>query len=134
MNAETKLQNSIRNALAAVPGLRIFRVNVGTGWTGAVGPRWREGGVECMTIRAPRPLTTGLPPGTPDLVGFAPVVVTPEMVGQTLAVLVAVEVKTPDGRVSPTQRNALDVLAACGARAGVARNAAEAVAIAGGVR
>ena len=42
--------------------------------------------------------------GSPDLMAVKPTVITPEMVGQTLAVFVAVEVKTATGRQSEPQK------------------------------
>lgn len=42
--------------------------------------------------------------GSSDLMAVKPTVITPEMVGQTLAVFVAVEVKTATGRQSEPQK------------------------------
>lgn len=42
--------------------------------------------------------------GSSDLMAVKPTVITPEMVGQTLAVFVAVEVKTATGRQSEAQK------------------------------
>ena len=42
--------------------------------------------------------------GSSDLMAVKPTVITPEMVGQTLAVFVAVEVKTEIGRQSEPQK------------------------------
>lgn len=42
--------------------------------------------------------------GSSDLMAEKPTVITPEMVGQTLAVFVAVEVKTATGRQSEPQK------------------------------
>lgn len=44
-------------------------------------------------------------PGGADLIGLMPVVVTEEMVGQLLGVFVGVEIKAPDGKVTPEQAN-----------------------------
>lgn len=42
--------------------------------------------------------------GSSDLMAVKPTVITPEMIGQTLAVFVAVEVKTATGRQSEPQK------------------------------
>ena len=42
--------------------------------------------------------------GSSDLMAVKPTIITPEMVGQTLAVFVAVEVKTSTGRQSEPQK------------------------------
>lgn len=60
-------------------------------------------------------LSSGLCVGSPDLVGWLPVTITPDMVGQRLAVFVGVEAKGPRGVVSPGQSRFLAALAADGA-------------------
>ena len=42
-----------------------------------------------------RRITSGLAPGSADLIGFTPVVITPDMVGRTVAVFLSVEAKRP---------------------------------------
>lgn len=74
----------------------------------------------------------GLCPGSSDLIGLVPVVVTPDMVGRTLAVFVAVETKTPDGQRRAKQRNFIRAVREAGGRAGFATTPEEAVAIAEG--
>lgn len=129
---EHTIQARIRAALADVRDLRLWRVNVGRGWQGAPGKRFREAAADCMVLVNPRPFATGLPDGTPDLIGFIPVVVTADMVGQTIAQVVAVEVKSDVGRLSERQQAAHRVLQECGARVGVARSVDEALEIVGG--
>lgn len=65
-------------------------------------------------------------PGASDLIGFTPVVITAEMVGQTIAVFTAVEVKTKDGVVQKEQKHFTDFVAKSGGFAGVARSAEDA--------
>jgi hypothetical protein len=49
-------------------------------------------------------LTTGLVPGSGDLIGWRTIVVTPEMVGRRLAVFTSVEMKKPkSGKHEPDQ-------------------------------
>lgn len=74
----------------------------------------------------------GLCPGSADLIGYRSITVTPEMVGQRLAVFTAVEVKTPTGRPTPEQTAFLAHVTAAGGLAGIARSEEEAEAILGG--
>ena len=68
-------------------------------------------------------------PGGSDLIGWTKVTVTPDMVGQTLAVFTAVETKTATGRVTPEQERFLQAVAGAGGRSGVARSVADAAGI-----
>ena len=65
-------------------------------------------------------------PGGSDLIGYRRVTVTPEMVGQSLAVFAAVEVKTPRGRIKPEQQQFVDHIRGAGGIAGIARSVDEA--------
>ena len=77
-------------------------------------------------------VTFGLCPGSADLIGYRSVVVTPDMVGQTLAVFAAVEVKGERGRPTPEQTAFLEHVAAAGGLAGIARSVEDAERILGG--
>lgn len=55
--------------------------------------------------------------------------VTPEMVGQRVAVFTSIEVKTPTGRLRPEQEQWLKVVQAAGGIAGVARSVEDAEAL-----
>lgn len=74
----------------------------------------------------------GLCPGSADLIGYRSVVVTPDMVGQTLAVFAAVEVKAARGRPTPEQTAFLEHVTAAGGIAGIARSVEDAERILGG--
>lgn len=67
------------------------------------------------------PVRYGLATGSSDLIGFVPVTVTPDMVGQTLAVFVSVETKGKRGRSTKEQDQWLAMVARHGGRAGIAR-------------
>jgi hypothetical protein len=75
------------------------------------------------------PLRYGLQPGSSDLIGWRTVTITPEMVGQQVAVFTSIEVKTPTGRVKPEQQQWLDAVQAAGGIAGVARSVEDALRI-----
>jgi hypothetical protein len=122
--SEHKIQNEGRNALAGK--CLNFRVNVGQAWTGDV----TRVSATRIIIDNPRPFTTGLPAGFADTFGLTPVVVTQDMVGQTIGVFHAIEYKDAGGRVSPKQAAFLKAVQANGGRAGVARSAQQAMDIA----
>lgn len=122
--SEHRIQNEIRLAVSAARAATLFRANVGQGWQG----RARVQG-DTVILRGARPFSTGLPKGFPDLFGVKPVTVTPEMVGQRLGVFVYLEVKTQTGRVRREQAAVLQHLQAMGAIGGVARSAADALAL-----
>lgn len=123
---EHEIQNQIRLHLGQFPDVRIFRANVGQGWTGEAVIKLACGDIR---ITRPRPLNTGLPEGWPDLFGFRMLAVTPEMVGLVLPVFGAIEVKGPRGAVRAAQQRVLDELVRCGCLAGVARSPEEAAKI-----
>lgn len=122
--SEHKIQNEGRNALAGK--CLNFRVNVGQAWQGEA-KRLPNGD---MLLKNPRPFSTGLPPGFSDTFGLTPVVITEDMVGQTIGVFHAIEFKAPGGRVSPKQQAFIEAVQRNGGRAGVAKSADDAVNIA----
>jgi hypothetical protein len=65
-------------------------------------------------------------PGGSDAIGFRSVTITQDMVGQTVALFAAIEVKAESGRVRPEQRAFIDMVTAFGGIAGVARSAEQA--------
>jgi hypothetical protein len=125
-NPETNLSNSIRLALGSVPTVRLFRNNVGTGWTGSKVIHHADGSV---TIKDARPLHAGLAKGSADLIGWRTMPITAEMVGGTVAVFTSIEVKGRLGRVTADQQNWRDQVERCGGIAGVCRSVADAESI-----
>lgn len=125
MTTEHNLQNEIRNELAGQ--CLLFRANVGQAWTGTKVTKLPGNKV---LIEGARPFNTGLPPGFSDLFGLVSVTITPDMVGQTVAVFTALEVKTPHGRPTENQTNFLQAVNDNGGRAGVVRSVEDAVRIA----
>ena len=114
-NAETNLQQHIRLALGQRPDLRLFRNNTGT----------------LPDPRTGRPVQFGLARGSADLIGLRTVTITPDMVGQQVAVFTSIEVKTATGRVTPDQHNWLNMVQQAGGIAGVARSVSDAIRILG---
>ncbi len=125
--SEHRIQNDIRNALA--DDGYFFRANVGQAWTGAKVSKLPGGRV---LIEGARPFNTGLPAGFADVFGFVPVRVTPDMVGQTVAVFAAIECKSGNGRAQDNQRRFIAAVADAGGRAGFARDVRTALDIARG--
>ena len=68
----------------------------------------------------------GLCKGSPDLVGWRTVTVTPDMVGRRVAVFVGLELKTATGRLRPEQRAFLSALEAAGGVAACVRSVEDA--------
>jgi hypothetical protein len=74
-----------------------------------------------------RPVSFGLCKGSADLIGWTTRTITPEMVGQKIAVFTSIEVKSSSGRVKPEQQQWLNAVQAAGGIAGVARSVGEAM-------
>jgi len=95
---------------------RRFRINSGVAWTGTVIHR-PDGS---LLIRNPRPFH-GAPKGSPDFWGWDAVKITPEMVGQTVAIFCGEEVKSGRLQLSKFQRMFRDCLTKMGGRFRVVR-------------
>ena len=100
------------------PDVRMFRNNVGTGWQGQVVSKE----LGAVVIQNARPLHAGLCVGSSDLIGWKTVTITPDMVGQQVAVFVAAEVKTATGRLTGEQQNFLNKVRDAGGLAVVIRS------------
>lgn len=114
---EKNTMATIQLALGKLPHVKIFRNNSGMGWQGAK----CNAPAGFITLKDARPLHAGLCEGSSDLIGWTEVNVTPDMVGQKLAVFTALEVKTEIGRVSEKQRNFVEAVAQAGGIAGIVR-------------
>jgi hypothetical protein len=115
-NQETDLQQRIRLALGQLPDIRLWRNNSGKLPDPRTG-RWVQFGVAS--------------PGGSDLIGYRSITITPDMVGRTVAVFTAIEVKTPTGRATPAQRHFIDHIRRAGGIAGIVRSVADAQRILG---
>jgi len=111
MPSEQSIQQHIR-LTCSTGSTRLFRNNTGT-----------------LRDQHGRPVSFGLCKGSADLIGWRTVTITPEMVGQQVAVFTSIEVKTPTGRVKPEQQQWLDAVQAAGGIAGVARSVEDALRI-----
>jgi len=109
--SEQQIQQQIRIA-CSTGNTRLFRNNTGT-----------------LRDQHGRPVQFGLCKGSADLIGWKRVTVTPEMVGQQVAVFLSIEVKTPTGKLRPEQKQWLDAVQAAGGIAGVARSVSDAEAL-----
>lgn len=131
MTSESPLLRSIQIALSRL-GARVLRNNVGTGWTGKVLRCVKQTQITVypgdVVVCKARPLHAGLAVGSSDLIGWAPVTIRPEMVGKTLAVFMAVEVKAGRTQLTKEQSDFLEAVRAAGGIAVVARGEGEAVA------
>jgi hypothetical protein len=108
---EQQIQQHIR-LTCSTGATRLFRNNTGT-----------------LRDQHGRPVSFGLCKGSADLIGWRTVTITPEMVGQQVAVFTSIEVKTATGRVKPEQQQWLDAVQAAGGIADVARSVEDAQAL-----
>jgi len=109
--SEQSIQQEIRIACSRGQ-TRLFRNNTGT-----------------LRDQHGRPVQFGLCKGSADLIGWRTITITPEMVGQQVAVFASIEVKTPTGRLRSEQQQWLDAVQAAGGIAGVARSVSDAKAL-----
>jgi hypothetical protein len=123
MTTENVIQAAIRLAVGRIKHARLFRNNRGLFWGGRV---VRHDG-STVTLADARRVDCGLVNGASDLIGWTTVTVTPDMVGQTIAVFTAQEVKTLTGRIRPEQQNFIAQVTAAGGFAGVVRSPDDAV-------
>ena len=127
---EHSVQNTIRNALAGECFL--FRANVGKAWQGVGQPVRTSYPITVnlnpgdVLLRSARPFDAGPPPGFSDLFGWTEVTITPDMVGQTVAVFVGVECKSETGAIRQKQTAFVNAVNRSGGRAGFARSVEDA--------
>ena len=109
--SEQSIQQHIR-ITCSTGATRLFRNNTGT-----------------LRDQHGRPVSFGLCKGSADLIGYRSITITPDMVGQQVAVFTSIEVKTPTGRIRPEQQQWLETVQAAGGIAGVARSVEDALRI-----
>ena len=109
--SENQIQQEIRLAVGQEKNLRLFRNETGS----------------LPNPRTGKWVDFGLAKGSSDLIGFKTVEVTPDMVGEKLAVFTSIEVKNKRGKVSELQHNWLQVVKKAGGITGVARSIQDAL-------
>lgn len=128
---EVNLMNSILIALGKIPCVRLFRNNSGKCWIGESRKFTHRQTVIVengdVLIKNGRYFVAGLCVGSSDLIGFKSATVTPEMIGQKIAIFMAAEIKTDTGRVSKEQTAFINMVNQFGGIGFVARNEEEAV-------
>ena len=103
LSNEAYVQNKIRLAIGS-GDVRLFRNNTGA-----------------LLDMQGRLVKFGLCKGSSDLIGFRSITITPDMVGQKIAVFSAIEVKDK-GKVTVDQKNFINIINNAGGYAGVAKN------------
>jgi hypothetical protein len=106
---EQSIQQAIR--LLSRGTIRLFRNNVGA-----------------LRDATGRLVRYGLAPGSSDLIGWRTLTITPDMVGQTVAQFVALEIKD-QGRATPQQAAFLHAVHTAGGLAALVRSEPQAQAI-----
>lgn len=121
---EKTLLNDIQLTASKSRRCVLFRNNVGQGWVGQI----VEKTPTRITLANFRPLHAGLVRGSSDLIGWTTVTITPEMVGQKIAVFTAIEAKTPGDTLKANQKNFIKRVKEAG---GIASEIRDATRIAG---
>jgi len=122
MHEETNIVRRIMLAFSKIKGVKIFRNNTASGWAGQ--SHLLNNGDR--VIKNPYPLKAGLCVGSSDLIGFKSIEITPEMVGKSVAVFLACEVKTISGKATPEQINFIEMVNKNGGIGIIARDEEEA--------
>lgn len=115
--SESGTLREVRLAVGGREDCRLFRNNVGVA-------KFRD--EKTGNVRV---VHYGLHKGSADLIGWRAVEITPDMVGQRVAVFVSIETKSARGSRAEDQKNWAQQVRAAGGLAGFARSVADAVKI-----
>jgi hypothetical protein len=127
MTAERDVERAIRLALSR-GDTRLFRQHVGLYWQGEAVPL-KDGSV---LLKNPRRIDVGFE-GQPDEGGWTSVIITPEMVGQRIAIAVQMEIKRSRGAYRrKKQKEFIAFVRTMGVRAGFAASVEDAERIVAG--
>ncbi len=121
MTSEKKIQTDITLELNS-ENVRLWRNDTGTAYRGRISRH-----KDCILIGEPKLISYGLCKGSSDLIGFQSKIITPEMVGQRVAIFLAVECKNEDGKATDEQIRFIDMVNAKGGKACIARSVYEAM-------
>lgn len=117
---ERNVQRKIFKEIGGRQDCRLFRNNCGM----AVYLSDSKGGIKKRRVKF------GVcNPGGSDLIGWRSITITPDMIGDRLAVFLAIETKAPKKGPNKNQRNFINQVRKAGGLAGSARNIAEAIKI-----
>lgn len=118
-------QNRLSQLAASRLGARLWRMNVGMGWIGQSVQITKSQTVHVepgdVIVRKARPFHSGIE-GMSDGCGLVSETITADMVGQRVAIFLAVEDKQGTGRLSKEQAAFITAIRNLGGRAGVARS------------
>ena len=127
---ETNIVRKIMLAIGINTNIRIFRNNTGSAWIGASVKFTKRQSVNVeagdVLIKNARFFNAGLCVGSSDLIGIKSTEITPDMVGQKIAIFTAIEVKQPNGRTSKEQINFINMVNSLGGIAFIAHSDDEA--------
>lgn len=122
---ETNIMRKVMMRASKI-GARLFRNHVGVGYQGKVikvaKPTHFMVNPGDVLLREAYTMTFGLGVGSSDTIGWTPVEVTQEMVGNILAIFTAAEVKTDIGQPTDDQLNFIKVVREAGGIAGIVRS------------
>lgn len=124
MNKETKIQRLQMMALSE-DGRLVFRNETAGAWVGKI---IHKSGDQ-VTLSGARMIKFGLCEGSSDIIGITPIVITQEMVGETVGIFSAWETKTKTGKPSKEQKTFIENVKKFGGFAGIARTIKEALEI-----
>jgi len=115
------MENLVRADVFALvnrsPDCRIFRNNVGMGFSGKL---LSESPTQ-VVLQNPRRVRYGLRPGSADLIGWQSVEITPAMVGKQFARFLSIETKSACGYARDEQKNWRDRVLLAGGLALITR-------------
>lgn len=140
--AEIKSGTDLHRAIQLALGrgsCRMFRNEMGQGWVGEAVMQGEGKTLKCI-IKYPRKVRFGVgyasagenaeAGGGSDLIGWTTKIVTPDMVGQRVAIFTAIEGKFDDDDTTRSQVNFIAAVRLAGGFAGVASTVDDALAIA----